>query len=214
MNSRTDTFIISSYGSKIVLSMATLAVLLVLFTGFEFLSFIALAFLACGLYTFRNPERVSNFAQHGAIISLLDGKVKEIKSIENSPIDGKHGFEIVVESGFSDVCILRAPISSKLSVETLHRGAMLNINSNKSFLNETADIRFESKEGTILSRHTLGSFGFPLKFGIDGDILQNQRYGFFHNGKSSIFLPSNSRVAIKEGMKIRAGESIIGFFSE
>jgi hypothetical protein len=52
-----------------------------------------------------------------------------------------------------------------------------------------------------------------LAFGIEGEISQNERYGYMLNGVSSIYLPSNSRVAIKEGMKLRAGESIIGFFS-
>jgi len=214
LNSRTDTFIISSYGNKIVYSLALLSAIFILFFGFKFITIIVLAFFICAVYTFRNPERSSNFSQNGAIMAVVDGKVKEIKSVEASSADEKPYFEIVIESGLSDVTILRSPIDSKMSLEKLTHGAMLNSKSSLSNLNETADIIFESKKGKILTRHTLGSWARPLQFAIDGDISQNQRYGFMHNGITSIFLPSNSRVAVKEGMKLRAGESVVGFFSE
>ena len=214
MNTRTDTFIISRHGWKIIAPLATLTLLLLLSMGLELLTFILLVVLACVLYRHRNPERISNFAQEGSILCPLDGKVKEIISIDNSPIDGKPGFEIVVESGLKDIAILRAPTDAKMSIEKLQRGAMLNSKSSVYALNENALIRFASAAGDIMLKHTLGSWTRPLAFGIEGDISQNQRYGYMLNGVSSIYLPSNSRVAIKEGMSLRAGESIIGFFSE
>lgn len=166
------------------------------------------------LFVHRNPERISNYMQDGAILSPVDGKVKSISSIENSAIDGKPGFELLIESGYADVAILRAPISSVMSIDKIYRGSMLNLNSSLKNLNETADIRFSTKRGSILVRHLLGSWTRPLRFGSEGDVMQAQRYGFMLNGITSIYLPSNSRVAIKEGMTLRAGESVIGFFSE
>jgi len=101
-----------------------------------------------------------------------------------------------------------------MRIDRLRHGAMLGKKSSLAVLNETADIRFSSSVGDVLVRHTLGSWTRPLRFGVEGEIMQNQRYGFMINGTSSIFLPSNSRVAIKEGMSLVAGESVIGFFSE
>ena len=63
-------------------------------------------------------------------------------------------------------------------------------------------------------RHLLGSWSRPLSFISQGEVLQAHRYGFMLNGLSSIYLPSNSRVGIKEGMTLKAGESLIGYFSE
>jgi phosphatidylserine decarboxylase len=197
----------------LIAPLATLTLLLLLSMGLEFLTFILLLILGCVIYRHRNPERISNFTQEGSILCPLDGKVKEIISLDNSPIDGKPGFEIVVEQGISDIAILRAPVTAKMSVEKLQRGAMLNAKSGEYALNENALIRFSSKTGDIMMKHTLGSWTRPLAFGIEGKISQNERYGYMLNGVSSIYLPSNSRVAIKEGMKLRAGESIIGFFS-
>ena len=191
----------------------TLTLLLLLSMGLALLTFILLLILGCVIYRHRNPERISHFTQEGSILCPLDGKVKEIISIENSPIDGKPGFEIVVEQGLRDIAILRAPINAKMSIEKLQRGAMLNAKSSEYALNENALIRFASSTGDIMMKHTLGSWTRPLAFGIEGEINQNQRYGYMLNGVSSIYLPANSRVAVKEGMHLRAGESIIGFFS-
>jgi len=162
----------------------------------------------------RNPERISNYTQEGSIFSPVDGRVKEIISTQCSPIDGKPGFEVIIDSAYTDVAVLRSPISSKLSVDSLQRGAMLGLHTSHENLNENANIRFFSQRGEVLVRHTLGSWSRPLRFINTGEVLQAHRYGFMLNGETSIFLPSNSRVAIKEGMSLSAGESVIGFFSE
>ncbi len=214
MNIRTDTFIISRHGWDLIAPLGILTLLLLLSIGFELLTFILLLILSFIVYIHRNPERISNFAQDGSILSCLDGQVKEIISIDKSPIDGKPGFEIVLETGYMDLAILRAPISSIMSIDKLQRGAMLSSKSSHANLNENASIRFSSSVGDVLVRHELDSWTRPLRFAIEGEIMQNQRYGFMLSGKTSIFLPSNSRVAIKEGMTLKAGESVIGFFSE
>lgn len=214
MSPRSDTVIISRYGWDILVPLGTLTLLLLLLVGLEFFTFILLVVFSFLLYLHRNPERISNYAQDGSILSPVDGKVIAIISIDKSPIDGKPGFEVVIESAYLDTAVLRAPISSKMSVDRLEHGSMLRLNSSHINLNETADIRFSSKVGDILIRHTLGSWARPLRFTVEGDVLQNQRYGFMLNGLSSVYLPSNSRVGIKEGMSLSAGESVIGFFSE
>lgn len=194
--------------------LGALSLSLLVIDGLEFSTFLLLSLFGFLLFVHRNPERISSYMQDGAILCPVDGKVTHISSVENSPVDGKPGFEIIVESGYSDVAILRAPISSTMSLERLRRGSMLNLNSSLKNLNETADIRFTSKRGSVLIRHLLGSWTRPLRFGSEGDAMQAQRYGFMLNGITSIYLPSNSRVAVKEGMSLRAGESVIGFFSE
>lgn len=194
--------------------LGVLSLSLLLIVGFEFSTFMLLVLFAFLLFVHRNPERISNYAQDGAILSPVDGKLKRISSIENSPVDGKPGFELLIESGYADVAILRAPISSVMGIDRLRRGSMLNLNSSLKELNETADIRFSSKRGNVLVRHLLGSWTRPLRFGSEENVMQAQRYGFMLNGITTIYLPSNSRVAIKEGMPLRAGESVIGFFSE
>ena len=214
MNVRTDTFIISRYGWDFIAPLGILTLLLLLSIGFELLTFILILLLSFIIYIHRNPERISAFAQDGSILSCLDGNVKEIISIDKSPIDGKPGFEIVLETGYLDLAVLRAPISSIMSVDKLQRGTMVSLKSSHANLNENASIRFSSSIGDVLVSHKLDSWTRPLRFAIEGEIMQNQRYGFMLSGKTSIFLPSNSRVAIKEGMSLKAGESVIGFFSE
>ncbi len=211
---RTDTFIISRQGWDVIAPLGILTLLLLLSIGFELSTFILLLALTFILYIHRNPERIATFAQDGSILSCIDGRVKDIISIEKSPIDGKPGFEVVLESGYFDVAVLCAPINAIMSIEKLQRGAMLAPTSSVFELNETGDVRFSSSVGDVLVRHTLDSWTRPLRFAIEGEIAQNQRYGFMLSGKTSIFLPSNSRVAIKEGMSLKAGESVVGFFSE
>lgn len=214
MNPRSDTFIISRYGWDILVPFSLLTFILLVFIGFELFTFLLLLSCAFLLFVHRNPERISNYAQAGSILCSVDGYVKEIISIDNSPIDGKPGFEIIIQSRLKDTAVLRAPMTSTMSIDKFLHGAMLSTNSALKELNETADIRFSSSVGDVLVRHTLGSWTRPLRFGVEGEIMQNQRYGFMLNGTTSIFLPSNSRVAVKEGMSLSAGESVIGFFSE
>jgi len=211
---RLDTMIISRYGWDILVPFAIFLVFVLLFIGLELFSLLLSLVFVLLVYMHRNPERISNYTQEGSILSPIDGKVKAIISMQKSPIDGKPGFELVIESAYLDTAVLRSPIDAKMSVEILRRGAMLGLNSGHEGLNESADIRFSSKVGDILVRHLLGSWTRPLKFGVEGRVLQAQRYGFMLNGQSSVYLPSNSRVAIKEGMSLKAGESVIGFFSE
>lgn len=214
MNPRTDTFIISRYGWDILVPFGALSFMLLLFVGLELSTFVMLLMFAFLLFVHRNPERVSNYSLDGSILSPVDGKVKGIISVENSPIDGKPGFEVIVESGFTDIAVLRSPMRSHMRVDKICRGTMLNLNSTHKNLNENADIRFSSKSGDVLVRHLLGSWTRPLRFGPEGEVMQNQRYGFMLNGVTSVYLPSNTRVAVKEGMTLAAGESVIGFFSE
>ncbi|PHR56321.1 MAG: hypothetical protein COA44_08140 [Arcobacter sp.] len=214
MSPRLDTMIISRYGWDILVPFAIFLVFVLLFIGFTFFTLILSALFLFLVYMHRNPERISNYSQEGSILSPIDGRVKTIISIEQSPIDGKPGFEVIIESAYIDTAVLRSPIDSKMSIDKLRRGAMLPLHSGYENLNETADIRFSSKVGDILVRHLLGSWARPLGFGIEGKVLQGQRYGFMLNGTSCVYLPSNSRVAVKEGMFLSAGESVIGFFSE
>ena len=214
MSPRLDTMIISRYGWDILVPFAVFLVFVLLFIGLELSTFLLSIIFIFLVYIHRNPERISNYSQEGSILSPVDGTVKAIISTEKSPIDGKPGFEIIIESAYIDTAVLRAPVDSTIEIEKLRRGAMLGLKCGHENLNETADIRFASKSGDILVRHLLGSWTRPLSFGIEGNVLQAQRYGFMLNGKSSVYLPSNSRVAIKEGMFIKAGESVIGFFSE
>lgn len=214
MSPRLDTMIISRYGWDILVPFAILLVFVLLFIGLVLPTFILSALFIFLVYMHRNPERISNYSQEGSILSPIDGTVKSITSIKKSPIDGKPGFAVVIESAYIDTAVLRSPIDSIMSVDKLRRGVMLSLSSGHENLNETADIRFSSKVGDILIRHILGSWARPLCFSVEGKVLQAQRYGFMLNGQSCVYLPSNSRVAIKEGMYLKAGESVLGFFSE
>lgn len=214
MNSRADTVLISRYGWDILVPLGILTLFLLLITGMNLISTLSLLFFLFLAYLHRNPERISNYAQEGSILSPVDGQIKSIRSIDVSPIDQKPGFEVVIESAYIDTAVLRAPIDGEMKVDLLQRGAMLRLNSPDVNLNEHALIRFSSKVGDVLVAHTLGAWSRPLKFGVEGKILQNYRYGFMLNGESIIYLPANSRVGVKEGMTLRAGESVVGFFSE
>jgi hypothetical protein len=213
VNPRTDTFIISRYGWSLLFPFGALVLILLLSLGFTFFTFMLLVAFAFLLYVHRNPERISNYAQNGSILAPIDGRVVKIASVDHSPIDGKPGFEVIIESGYADVSILRSPMNAVMHIDKIQHGAMTSLKSSHKNLNETADIRFSSSFGEVLVRHLLASWARPLRFGAEGEVIENQRYGLMIRGITTVYLPSNSRVAIKEGMFLSAGESVIGFFS-
>jgi len=207
---KNDTFIIAKDGTKCI-SVAVAVWVLMMIIDADLLSFIAFAAVLATLWAYRNPERVTPYQQEDSIVSVADGIIKSIETLE-----GEEHFKVSIKTGFLDTSILRAPFDGTVKESVCVAGARLSGNTALSTkLNEQSHVTFINGEKEIEVNHNLQRANVnivnPLERG--DEIKQGGRYGLMVQGESSMILPANSRVSVKVGQRVRAGETLIGFFS-
>jgi phosphatidylserine decarboxylase len=208
-----DTFIIARDGFKcIAASIALMLFFMVIDAdGLTFLSFVLVLLT---LWAYRNPERVTPYLQEDSIVSVADGVIRSIETLEDDK--GENSYKIVIRSGFFDTSILRVPFACKVSeTETLHGARLSSSMPLSKKLNEQSHIVFGTDDKQVRVSHNLqlASVGIKNRLIENYPVIQGMRYGLMAKGDTTIILPGNSRVAVKVGQSVRAGETLIGFFS-
>lgn len=209
-----DTFILSRQGWLPVAFAATFFIFFTM-TGLHFFQFIAGAILISFLVLFRNPERSSQAGEPLGILSSVDGVVL---SIEDTAVNEQIMKKVTILNGLWNVSMLRAPYSGTIEGCRIRYGVSLGLQSPLAeMLNEKAVLSFRSLRGDdIYLEHTSVQSCFSIALsGEDGQKMkEGSRYGFLAKGRTILYLPRNVELTIHPGNDVRAGESIIGRFSE
>jgi len=208
-----DTFIIARDGFRCITASIALMLFLMIIDA-DFLTFLSFLLVIMTFWVYRNPERVAPYLQEESIVSVADGVIKSIETVEVE--DGVDLYKIVIKTGFLDTSILRVPFACEVKTsETVH-GARLSCSKPLSQqINEQSHLVFGKDEKTVSVTHTLhlASVGIKNRLQPGTPVLQGMRYGLMVKGESTVALPANSRIAVKVGQKVRAGETLLGFFS-
>lgn len=203
---------ISKEGISSLLCLSALFVLLLLF-DLEFLSFLAFILLAFTVYTFRNPERQLPLFEKSSIIAPSDGVVRSITELN----EGEYAYKIDIESRFTDVGVLRAPMSGKLiNIKKYHGTRVSKKSKLYNSLNEyTSLVISDENKNQLQVLHRLQQSFIALHVDLmeSQTMHQTARYGFMHNGTTTLYLPQNVRLNIQVGNELNASESLIGYFS-
>ena len=213
---QSDTFIVAREAWKFL--MAALAAYIVfLLTDLELLQFAAFAAAAVTIYIYRNPERIVPYYQNGSIVAFADGRVAAIETVDGcSAFEGPCYRVDIVSSAF-DVSLLRAPFEAVVRRLKVRRGSRLSSHSALARkLNETALVQFEDEKGQRCAiEHMLDTSIDALSLHVHHEqrLMQGSRYGLLVRGRHSLYLPAASRVAVKVGDEVRAGQTLIGYFS-
>jgi phosphatidylserine decarboxylase len=213
MNAQNDTFILSSRGWLLSAVLGSLFLFFTM-TGLHLFQFIFGALLLAVLVIFRNPERNTTVTETDSIISCVDGIVL---SIEETVVDEQKMSKVTIMNSLWDVSMLRAPFDCEVEGFKIRHGASLPLyNPLSDTLNEKAVISFRSKKGDeIYIEHLSEQSCFPIGIELEATqkLREGARYGFLAKGRSIVYLPKNSRIAVNAGMSVRAGESVIGYLS-
>ncbi len=213
MKKLNDTFVISKRGWLLI---ALVGVLFLFFsvTALHLFQYLFGAMLIALLIIFRNPERGANRAEVGAIVSPADGIVL---TIEDRNIDGIEVKKIVILNTLWDVSILRSPCDCSVDGVKFRTGASLSLfNPLSEQLNEKCVISFKTPHDSDIYVEHIGEkncFKLAVDLEKSQELSLSERYGFLSKGRTSIYLPQNSRVAIEVGASLKAGESIVGYFA-
>ena len=208
-----DTFIIARDGLKCIAASATLFLLMWIIDA-DVLTVVSFVLLLLTLWVYRNPERALPYHQENSIVSVCDGTVKSIETVEDE--EGNTTYNIVVSSSFLDTSVLRVPFMCEVHESSVVSGARLSASSPLAErLNEKSLVVFGEGEKQVVVMHTLhlASLGIINRLTSGNSVVQGARYGLMVKGETMIALPPESRVAVKVGQKVRAGETLVGFFS-
>lgn len=180
------------------------------FDTIALIAFVSLAFLG---YSFRNPERELLVFEEKSVVSPLDGVVTMIEEIDKN----EYFYKVTIESTYSDVSVLRAPMNAEVKKLEKFKGSRLSFTNELSHkINERACLVFEdSNDNTVQVIHILKqSFcGINLDSLLHRNLLRSQRYGVMVNGISEVYLPKNFRLNITLGEELKASQTLLGYFS-
>lgn len=205
--------------TTIVITVAVTAVLAGIGTMIDHWTaylFYAVAAIVLGLILnfFRDPDRELPQDDY-QIVAPADGKVIEVKSVEEPEYLKGTATQISIFLSIFDVHVNRIPMSGELEYLQYHPGEYLVAWHDKSSeLNERADFGIKHKSGTkIFFRQITGFLARRIVYHIEkGDQLQaGKRFGMMKFGsRMDIVVPDNVDITIDEGDYTTGGESILG----
>jgi phosphatidylserine decarboxylase len=167
------------------------------------------------LWFFRNPERHFR-EEEKVVISPADGKVIKVENIEMAgSMAGKYQKISIFMNVFS-VHVNRIPYNGKIEAIDYHEGKFVSANLDKaSSDNERNAIKILTENGSaIWAVQIAGLIARRIVCWVKkGDtVKKGERFGLIRFGsRVDVYLPESSRITVKIGQKVRAGESPLGY---
>jgi len=174
-------------------------------------SFLGIATLCIAMF-FRDPERKIR-RDDKMILSPADGRVLQIVPLENQGKESSYTQQISIFMSVFNCHINRVPLSGKIITCEYHPGQFLPAFREKaSDLNEKNTVYLENDHMKIGIRQIAGLIARRIVCRIKpGDLVnQGSRFGLIRFGsRVDLLLPSNAKVIVNPGQKVKAGLSHI-----
>ncbi len=174
------------------------------------------------LYFFRDPERTIPVGEN-IIVSPADGKVILIKeglkdSLSEFPDllkENSHGFtKISIFMSPLNVHVNRSPCDGVVESVVRKPGKFLSAFKHEASLeNERIAILLNTRFGKVIVCQVAGSVARRAVCRVkQGDILKKgERFGIIKfSSRLDVYLPVNTKIKVKIGDKVKAGETAIG----
>ena len=168
------------------------------------------------LWFFRNPDRTPPPGT-GIVVSPADGRI--VYAGDSPP--GRYalaaGKRVSIFMSPFDVHVNRAPVTGRVASVRYHKGAFHVASVDKaSLMNEQIGVAIDKPGGrTVTYVQIAGMVARRVVCDLkEGDaVRQGQRVGMIRFGsRVDVYLPSEARLAVVTGDRVRAGESVIGAF--
>lgn len=164
-------------------------------------------------FFFRDPERKVPEGK-GLFVSPADGKIILIKDIYEKAYLKSDSKEISIFMSPLDVHVNRAPCDGAVSVVKYSPGKFkAAYKDDASIINENIVMVIDGKEGGVLVRQVAGFLARRAVCRVKvGDMLRRgERYGIIKFGsRLDVYLPKDTKIMVKLGDKVKAGETVIG----
>ena len=170
-------------------------------------------FLIIVLQFFRNPKRVTNINEN-QIIAPVDGKVVVIEEVEEPEYFKGKKLQVSIFMSPINVHVTRYALSGLVKYSKYHPGKYLVAwHPKASTENERTTIVIENNSfGEVLYRQIAGALAKRIvNYAEEGEkVVQGTDAGFIKFGsRVDVFLPLNTKLAVKIGDKVKGGEQVI-----
>jgi phosphatidylserine decarboxylase len=176
------------------------------------ISFVVVTFVLC---FFRDPERFVPPRQD-ALVSPADGKVIHVEKVLENPFTGGEVMKISIFMNVFNVHVNRIPFNGKVEKIIYKPGKFYSADSAQGGLeNEYCATVISTPQGKELAFVQIaGLIARRIVCWLEpGDeVARGRRFGLIRFGsRVDLYLPLETEVLIKEGDKVRAGETVLGY---
>ncbi len=210
MKNSTSIQIVAKEGWRYLLFTTVLFVLSLLLGILPWVFFMILIFTA---YLFRNPERLPAEDDEMAVLAICDGVITNISKTQYS--DKSEYIKVEIQKSLLEASLLRAPTKMSIKSTTRRHGLFLPIHTAlNEKLGERASLTCRSNFSEIFIIVNAGLFSRKIElFKTVGPLKSAQRFGLLVEGNIELHLPLDSRIKVAVGDRVRAGESVLGYFA-
>jgi phosphatidylserine decarboxylase len=206
---------IASAGYAFIIAGAFATIVLALL-GLTTLTLIVLVITFCICGFFRDPDRAIP-DEDGVVVSPADGKVILTDTVDNSPFFSGPAMKISIFMSVFNVHVNRVPYDGRVKDINYYPGKFFSANLDKASLqNEHNAVSIEMDNARPLCVvQVAGLVARRIICQIQpGDhLLRGQRFGLICFGsRLDVYLPTDIKLRVAVGDKIRAGTSILGQF--
>ncbi len=184
-------------------------------TGLKILVILTIILTLFSCYFFRDPERKTPVGE-GLIISPADGKIIQIKEVDEKEFFKSRVKLVSIFMSVFDVHVNRIPLSGTVTFFNYRRGKFYRAFLNEASIeNEQTIIGIENSATKILFKQIAGIIARRIVCNIreGSQVRQGERFGMIKFGsRLDIFLPLETTIKIKLTDKVKAGETIIGTY--
>lgn len=191
---------------------------LFLWLGCTVLSILAALITLFAAFFFRDPERLNELPP-GGVFSPADGTVLEIIPLDKGDnLYSNPTIKLSIFMSLFDVHVNRIPLEAEVKDIAYEQGKFFAANSQKASTSNENNRLLLGARGSrdILLVQIAGLIARRIACWVDkGDIVTpGQRFGLIRFGsRVEIYLPLDSHITVKEGQKVKAGETILGYLS-
>lgn len=194
--------------------LLVLAVLMVVFYYFApILMPLPALLIIFTIYFFRNPKRDIP-AEENLILSPADGVILGIDEVYEDKFIKDRAIRVNIFLSIYNVHINRSPLQGEVKYRYYRPGKFIPaFKSHASEINEKNFIGIENESFKLMVCQITGFIARRIKCWVDegkklagGEIIGIIKFG----SGTELFIPVGSRLLVKKGDKVRAGETIIG----
>jgi phosphatidylserine decarboxylase len=197
----------------IVSVVIAVLVTVVLFFIYEPLVLLGVGLIIFILYFFRDPKRQIN-EDAKIIYAACDGKVVELKDVDEQRFFGGPAKAIHIFMSPSNVHVNRAPITGKVTYQHYQKGKFVPATRDNCYeVNERNYIGIENDTAKVMIVQVAGIMARRVVSWVEvkQDVKQGDKIGMikFSSGTQH-FLPVSAEILVKPGDTVQAGITPIG----
>ena len=198
------------------IAFAAFATIIIAIMGYDLVALLGLALTAFILYFFRDPERVCP-EENDVLISPADGKVISIEKVFDDKFVKEHVYKISIFMNIFNVHVNRIPYTARVEQVIYSPGSFYAANTEQGALeNEYCAVILSTPSNKRMAVvQVAGLLARRIVcWATKGDGLERgQRFGLIRFGsRVDLYIPQQVQLEITVGQKVRAGETVLGYF--